>query len=103
VLWDLSGVAGLHVAGAPFFLHEANPSNPTEDSPGTIGQTSTRIELFVTDPDAVINRAVAAGAEPGSPVTAHETPWGTHRQGGFTDPFGHRWSVGDSSPLSAHG
>jgi PhnB protein len=103
VLWDLGGVAGLHVAGAPFFLHEANPSNPTEDSPGTIGQTSTRIELFVTDPDAVINRAVAAGAEPGSPVTAHETPWGTHRQGGFTDPFGHRWSVGDSSPLSAHG
>lgn len=33
------------------------------------------------------------------PVTDHAVPWGTHRQGGFTDPFGHRWSVGDPSPL----
>jgi PhnB protein len=24
---------------------------------------------------------------------------GTHRQGGFRDPFGHNWSVGDKSPL----
>jgi uncharacterized glyoxalase superfamily protein PhnB len=96
-------VAGLQVAGAPFFLHEVNPSNPTEDSPGQVGHTSTRIELFVDDPDAVIERAVAAGASPGSPVTAHEVPWGIHRQGGFTDPFGHRWSVGDASPLRATG
>jgi uncharacterized glyoxalase superfamily protein PhnB len=103
VLWDLGGVAGLQVAGAPFFLHEANPANPAEDSPGHVGQTSTRIELFVDDPDGVIERAVAAGATPGSPVTAHEVPWGTHRQGGFTDPFGHRWSVGDASPLAAAG
>jgi len=29
----------------------------------------------------------------------HQLPWGTHRQGGFTDPFGHKWSVGDRSPL----
>jgi uncharacterized glyoxalase superfamily protein PhnB len=33
------------------------------------------------------------------PLTDHDTPWGTHRQGGFTDPFGHRWSVGDRTPL----
>jgi hypothetical protein len=26
-------------------------------------------------------------------------PWGLHRQGSFTDPFGHRWSVGDRTPL----
>jgi PhnB protein len=32
----------------------------------------------------------------------HEMPWGTHRQGGFTDPYGHRWSVGDSTPLRSH-
>jgi uncharacterized glyoxalase superfamily protein PhnB len=101
VMWDLGGVAGLRVAGAPFFLHEANPKNPDEDTPGEIGQTSVRIELFIDDPDAFIERAVAAGARRGSPVTAREMPWGTHRQGGFTDPFGHRWSVGDASPLSA--
>jgi PhnB protein len=101
VLWDLGGVAGLQVGGAPFFLHEVNPDNAAEDSPQRLGQTSTRIELFVEDPDSFIARAVAAGATAGSPVTAHELPWGTHRQGGFHDPFGHRWSVGDSSPLRA--
>jgi PhnB protein len=101
VMWDLGGVAGLRVGGAPFFLHEANPDNPAEDSADRIGQTSVRIEVFVDDADAFIGRAVAAGARPGSPVTARALPWGTHRQGGFTDPFGHRWSVGDASPLRA--
>jgi PhnB protein len=99
VLWNLGGVAGLHVAGAPFFLHEDNPRNPTETSPDQAGVSSTRIELFVDDPDAFLERALAAGATPGSPMVDHEVPWGTHRQGGFRDPFGHSWSVGDRSPL----
>lgn len=30
---------------------------------------------------------------------ATEAPWGVHRQGEFTDPFGHVWLVGDTSPL----
>lgn len=101
VRWDLGGVAGLEIGGAPFFLHEANPSNPAEDSPDRVGQTSVRIEVFVADPDGFVERAGAAGAQRGSPVTDHELPWGTHRQGGFQDPFGHRWSVGDASPLRA--
>jgi len=29
-------------------------------------------------------------------------PWGPHRQGGFVDPYGHLWLVGDRSPLSKH-
>ncbi|MGR6320682.1 hypothetical protein Q2K19_22400 [Micromonospora soli] len=29
-LWDLSGVAGLEIDGAPFFLHEADPRKATE-------------------------------------------------------------------------
>jgi PhnB protein len=95
-------VAGLHIAGAPFFLHEVNPANASETSPEGAGVTSTRIELFVEDPDAVIERALAAGATPGSPVADREMPWGTHRQGGFRDPFGHNWSVGDRSPLARH-
>jgi uncharacterized glyoxalase superfamily protein PhnB len=102
VLWDLGGVAGLQVGGAPFFLHEENPDNAAEDSPGHAGQTSVRIEVFVDDPDAFIEDAVAAGATPGSSITEHQMPWGPHRQGGFYDPFGHRWSVGDTSPLRAH-
>jgi uncharacterized glyoxalase superfamily protein PhnB len=98
-LWDLGGVAGLHIDGAPFFLHEVNPANPTETSPDRAGLTSVRIELFVDDPDRFVERALAAGATPGSDVIDHRVPWGTHRQGGFHDPFGHNWSVGDKSPL----
>jgi PhnB protein len=98
-LWNLGGVAGLEINGAPFFLHEANPNNPAEDSPDRLGVTSTRIELFVGDPDGVRERAIAAGASPGSEVEDHQYSWGTHRQGGFRDPFGHNWSVGDGSPL----
>jgi uncharacterized glyoxalase superfamily protein PhnB len=60
-----------------------------------------RIEVFTDDPDAFVARAVAAGAV-GDGMRDHEMPWGTHRQGGFFDPYGHRWLVGDRSPLSPH-
>ena len=36
----------------------------------------------------------------GGDIRDHPVPWGNHRQGGFTDPFGHRWLVGDKSPLN---
>lgn len=96
-LWNLGGVAGLEIGGTPFFVHQLNPGNPAESSPA--GVTSVRIEVFTGDPDGVIARAVAAGAVPGAPIQNHQMPWGPHRQGGFTDPFGHKWSVGDRSPL----
>ena len=96
-LWNLGGVAGLEIGGAPFFVHQVNPGNPAESSPA--GVTSVRIEVLTGDPDGVIARAVAAGAVPGSPMQNHQMPWGLHRQGGFTDPFGHKWSVGDRSPM----
>jgi PhnB protein len=98
-LWNLGGVAALEINGAPFFLHEVNPNNPAERSPKESGATSTRIELFVDNPRAVRERAIAAGASRGSEIEENERPWGTHRQGGFRDPFGHNWSVGDKSPL----
>ncbi|MCA2218113.1 VOC family protein [Jidongwangia harbinensis] len=101
-LWNLGGVVGLEIAGAPFFLHEVNPRNATETSPDRAGVTSVRVEMFTDDPDHIVERAVAAGATAGSGVEDHRVVWGTHRQGGFTDPFGHRWSVGDRSPLGRH-
>jgi PhnB protein len=100
-LWNLGGVAGLAINGAPFFLHEVNLNNPSETSPGAAGVTSVRVEVFVDDPDSFIERAVSARATASAAIEDHEMPWGTHRQGGFTDPFGHNWSVGDRSPLSA--
>ena len=56
-LWDLGGVAGLHVQGAPFFVHEAVPGKTKEPSPTDVGLTTTRIELFVEEPRHFIDRA----------------------------------------------
>lgn len=98
VLWDLGGVAGLQIAGAAFFLGQ--PENNGWESPAKLGITSARVEVFCHDPDAFIARAVEAGAN-GSldKIRNHQAPWGVHRQGGFIDPFGHIWLVGDRSPL----
>jgi uncharacterized glyoxalase superfamily protein PhnB len=98
-LRNLGGVAGLHLDGAPFFLHEAVPGKTSEPSPTQVGLTTTRIELFVDDPDGFIDRAARYEATNLEHATMHETPWGAHWQGGFTDPFGHRWSLGDRTPL----
>lgn len=100
VLWNLGGVASLSIGGAPFFVHEAVPGRTSEPSPHEVGMTTTRIEVFLDAPSGFIERAAAAGASAVEPVSERETPWGIHRQGGFTDPFGHRWSVGDRSPLA---
>jgi len=100
-LWNLGGVAGLVIGEAPFFLHEINPNNPTETSPLEVGYTSTRIELFVDDPDELLANALSAGASLARSMEEHTLPWGVHRQGGFQDPFGHNWSIGDWSPLRA--
>ena len=102
-LWNLGGVAGLEIDGAPFFVHEANPANSAETSPDRLPATSTRIELFVADPEGVLERALAAGATLGAEIEEHRHSWGSHRQGGFRDPFGHVWSVGDRSPLEHRG
>jgi PhnB protein len=100
-LWNLGSVAGLQVAGAPFFVGE--PANNGWESPQTLGITSARIEVFCDDPDGFIARAVSEGAN-GSldEIRNHRAPWGVHRQGGFIDPFGHIWLVGDRSPLTRH-
>jgi PhnB protein len=96
-LWSLGSVVGLEVAGAPFFLHESTSSGFS--SPTALGQTTVRVEVFTDDPDAFVARAVAAGADGTDEITDHQVPWGIHRQGGFRDPFGHIWLVGDESPL----
>jgi PhnB protein len=98
-LWNLGSVVGLAIEDAPFFLHE--PTTAGFSSPGTLSATTVRVEVFCADPDAFIARAIATGADGSADaITDHQTPWGVHRQGGFTDPFGHVWLVGDTSPLS---
>jgi uncharacterized glyoxalase superfamily protein PhnB len=98
-LWNLGSVVGMEVDGAPFFVGE--PEKNGWESPEKLGITSVRVEVFCDDPDGLIERALKAGAT-GSldHIRNHKMPWGTHRQGGFVDPFGHIWFVGDRSPLS---
>jgi PhnB protein len=59
-------------------------------SPKTIGGTPISIHLYVEDVDAVVDRAIAAGAKLIRPVA--DQFYGD-RTGGIEDPFGHRWFV----------
>jgi PhnB protein len=100
-LWNLGSVVGLTVAGASFFLGE--PENNGWNTPAALGSRTVRIEVFTDDPDGFVERAVTAGADGSADkVRDHEAPWGVHRQGGFIDPFGHLWLVGDRTPLQAY-
>ena len=58
-------------------------------TPQSLGGTPATIHRYVTDCDAVINRAVAAGAKVTMPPT--DMFWGD-RYGVIEDPFGHSWS-----------
>ncbi len=100
-VWSLGSVIGLRIEDAPFFLHE--PTSTGFVSPLANGNTTVRVEVFVDDPDEFVRRAAEAGAD-GSMVAVrdHQVPWGIHRQGGFRDPFGHIWLVGDKSPLDPY-
>ncbi len=98
-LWNLGSVIGLEIGGAPIFLGE--PANNGWDTPIALGLPSVRVEVFCDDPDALISDAIAFGASGSMDhIQDHEMPWGKHRQGSFVDPFGHKWLVGDRSPLS---
>ena len=91
-------LCALDVDGAALFIREETP--PGDVSPGAVGNANTAcVELFVADPDAVVDRARQAGATH-THMEDHERTWGRHRQGGFTDPWGHGWLVGDHSPLT---
>jgi PhnB protein len=59
-------------------------------TPQTLGGTCVRITLAVDDADALVERAVAAGARVLLPV--QELFWGA-RYGKIADPFGHEWGV----------
>ncbi|MGN6166186.1 MAG: VOC family protein [Flavisolibacter sp.] len=82
-------VAELSIDGALFHLHEEKPQ-AGELSPENINGTTTLIGLFVSDVDAVLNNAIAAGATLISP--ARDYDYG-YRQGRVKDPFGHHWMI----------
>jgi PhnB protein len=60
-------------------------------SPKTIGGTGSSLMIYTEDSDALVERAVAAGATLKNPVMVQF--WGD-RMGTIEDPYGHRWSIG---------
>ena len=83
------GVGHLSIDGEDFWVAQESP--PHENfSPETLGGCSVRMLLIVRDPDAVCERAVAAGARLIRPV-AEEYGW---RLGRIVDPAGHHWEIG---------
>jgi PhnB protein len=82
-------VAQLTIGTASFWVSDESPSNRTF-SPESVGGGTVRMLLIVEEPDAVVQRAVAAGATELSPV-GEEHGW---RLGKIEDPFGHQWEVG---------
>jgi PhnB protein len=76
--------------GERFYAVDENPP-AFNVSPTTLGGTSVRMSLVVDDPDAVADRAVAAGGKIIFPVA--DQPYGM-RQGRISDPEGHHWLIG---------
>ncbi|MFT3682340.1 MAG: VOC family protein [Ferruginibacter sp.] len=82
-------VSELSIAGNIFHLHE-EVKRSNQLCPGTVNSTTVLVGLFVPDVDAVIAKAIAAGAELISP--AQDYDYG-YRQGDIRDPFGHHWMI----------
>ena len=103
VLWQIEHdgqvVAGLEIEGAKFFLAHESPDYGTP-GPASVGFTTVRIELFVDDPVAVYNQAVAVGATDRGRVKEYKydmtgpKPIRKMLQGSAVDPFEHKWLIG---------
>jgi PhnB protein len=87
-------VSQLSIGGATFWVADESPEH-LNFSPESLGGGTTRLLLTVADPDAAVQRALAAGA---TEVTAVSDEHGW-RLGRIVDPFGHHWEIG--KPLEA--
>jgi len=86
-------VAQLSIDGAAFIVADEAPDYD-QFSPEALNGTTVRIELIVSDPDSLFDRALAAGGREVFPV--EDQSWGL-RQGRLVDPYGHHWLL--SRPL----
>jgi len=87
---ESSVVAQLSVEGSEFWLADESPAH-SNFSPESLGGSTVRLVLTVANPDAVFDRAVAAGAKVVWPVEDQPYGW---RLGRVADPFGHHWEIG---------
>jgi PhnB protein len=83
------GHAEIEIGDSVVMLSDPFPQS-TVKPPGEIGGTSASVFMYVEDVDAVVQRAVDAGAT--VTMEIEDMFWGD-RFGSISDPFGHTWSV----------
>jgi PhnB protein len=83
------GHAELTIGDSKIMLSDGCPEMKTP-SPKELGGSPVSIHLYVKDVDAMVKRAVAAGAKLIRPV---ENQFYGDRSGFVEDPFGHQWYV----------
>lgn len=84
------GHAEIDFNGTTLMLSDEFPEYGVRGA-STLGATPVTIHLHVDNADAVIERAVQAGA---TLETAAKDQFYGERSGCIRDPFGHRWSIG---------
>jgi PhnB protein len=83
------GHAELLIGGSLLMLADEFPQMDAH-GPGKFGGSPVSLHFYVEDVDAVVARAVAAGAKLQQPV---ETKFYGDRSGTLIDPWGHHWHV----------
>jgi PhnB protein len=83
------GHAEIEIGDSVVMLADTFPEAATKP-PKELGGTTSSVFLYVDDVDAVVQRAVAAGATVTMEVA--DQFWGD-RFGALRDPFGHSWSI----------
>ena len=81
--------AEIRIGGSVIMLHDEMPQWKAL-SPTTLGDSPSSLMLYVKDVDAVVKRAVDAGATLTMEVA--DQFYGD-RCGNIKDPFGHKWSI----------
>ena len=83
------GHAEIEIGDSRFMLADEAPAHNAK-APGAFGGSPVSLHLYVADVDAMIAKAVAAGA---TIKSQPEDKFYGDRMGSLTDPFGHTWHL----------
>jgi len=83
--------AELQIGSSRLFLNDAMMGSKT---PKSFGGSPVSFFVYVEDSDAVFNRAIAAGAQPGGgPMGQMQDQFWGDRAGTIVDPHGYTWTI----------
>lgn len=94
MILDLGEGFGVTLVERRFMQQAVGEEQGLSDSGSTVSGSFTLVVDIPEEVDALVDRAVAAGATAGTRVDDHYT---SHRM--FADPDGHRWTIVWADPL----